>query len=220
MTDIYCFADILPEASNAFLNSNIGNATLHVPASSLTAYQAVAPWKNFERIVALGSTTPETYKCANPTIAYQNGKLTFNCTTEGATCQYTISDTDIKAGSGNELDLTATYNISVYATKSGYDNSDVVTATLCWIDVDQKPEDITGVTAKIPATPVLIQGQDGTITVRGLEDGTVVRVFDADGKQDGIAVCNQGIASIPTNIQSGSVAIVKIGLKSIKVVMK
>ena len=53
--------------------------------------------------------------------------MTFSCATEGATCQYTITDTDTKAGSGNEVQLTTTYIVSVYATKSGYENSDVVT---------------------------------------------------------------------------------------------
>ena len=81
-----------------------------------------------------GGGAPTSQQCEKPIISYQQGKLTFVCATEGATCQYSITDTDIKAGSGNEVQLTATYNISVYAMKSGYDNSDVATATLCWID--------------------------------------------------------------------------------------
>ena len=38
-----------------------------------------------------------------------------------------ITDTNIKSGAGNEVELTATYTVSVYATKPGYENSDVVT---------------------------------------------------------------------------------------------
>lgn len=66
-------------------------------------------------------------KCATPTIDYQNGTLTFGCETEGATCQYAITNEDIKSGSGNEVQLDVTYHISVYAKKDGYEDSDVVT---------------------------------------------------------------------------------------------
>jgi len=45
---------------------------------------------------------------------------------------YEIKDTDIKKGYDAKVSLSATYNISVYATKTGYENSDVATATLVW----------------------------------------------------------------------------------------
>ena len=38
-----------------------------------------------------------------------------------------ITGTNIKSGAGNEVELTATYTVSVYATKPGYENSEVVT---------------------------------------------------------------------------------------------
>ena len=59
------------------------------------------------------------------------------------TAGYSITDTDIKAGSGNEVQLGVTYNISVFAAKAGYDNSETATATLCWIDQQPKTEGIT-----------------------------------------------------------------------------
>lgn len=64
---------------------------------------------------------------------------------------HSITDADIKAGSGNEVQLGVTYNISVYATKSGYDNSETATATLCWIDASPKTEGITNGIANISA---------------------------------------------------------------------
>ena len=48
----YTYAD---SYSNAFKDSSIEYATLHVPAGSVSAYQAVKPWKNFKEIVALPS---------------------------------------------------------------------------------------------------------------------------------------------------------------------
>ena len=54
MTDVFCYAENVPKTSaNAFSNSNIANATLHVPAGSVDAYQAAEPWKQFKQIVGL-----------------------------------------------------------------------------------------------------------------------------------------------------------------------
>ena len=53
LQNIYCYAEQVTEiGNNVFENSNY-DATLHVPAASISAYQAVEPWKNFKEIVAL-----------------------------------------------------------------------------------------------------------------------------------------------------------------------
>ena len=55
LQNIYCYAEQVTEiGNNVFENSNY-DATLHVPAASISAYQAVEPWKNFKEIVALPS---------------------------------------------------------------------------------------------------------------------------------------------------------------------
>ena len=41
------------------------------------------------------------------------------------------------------MELNATYNISVYATKTGYTDSDVVYATLTWSDSGLKVDNMT-----------------------------------------------------------------------------
>ena len=54
LTDVYCYAENVPETnSSAFNSSNIGQATLHVPASALEQYKATTPWSDFGTIVAL-----------------------------------------------------------------------------------------------------------------------------------------------------------------------
>ena len=57
LLDVYCYAEEVPETQNeifeVFQYANIENVTLHVPAASISAYQAVEPWKNFKEIVAL-----------------------------------------------------------------------------------------------------------------------------------------------------------------------
>ena len=221
LTDVTCYAENVPSTrTNAFKDSYIEYATLHVPSASVNAYKVADPWKNFKSIVAIDGGTPTTQKCEKPTISYENGKLTFTSETVGAVCQYSITDTDIKAGSGNEVQLGVTYNISVYAAKAGYDNSETATATLCWIDQQPKTEGITNGIANIPAQAVLIQSEGGSIKVQGIDEGTQVNVYGINGTQAGSAISQSGAATINTNLQPGSIAIVKIGQKSVKVVIK
>ena len=163
---------------------------------------------------------PGAEKCKAPTIRYKNGKLVFECDTEGAKFVTDIIDADIKKHYDATISLTATYNISVYATKEGYNNSDVVTATLCWIDVEPKTEGITNIAANVRALPVMIQSSGSTLTVSGADDGTPISVYSINGTQAGSATIQNGAAIIPTTLQSGSAAIVKIGDKNIKVIMK
>ena len=208
--------------SRTFSQNTFLNATLYVPKGTIDKYKATDGWKDFLFIEegTGGGDTPTTQKCEKPTISYENGKLTFTSETEGAVCQYSITDTDIKAGSGNEVQLGATYNISVYAAKSGYENSETATATLCWIDQQPKTEGITNGIANIPANAVLIQSAGGSIKVQGVDEGTQVNVYSINGTQAGSAISQSGAATINTNLQPGSVTIVKIGQKSVKVVIK
>lgn len=159
-------------------------------------------------------------KCETPIISYNNGKLTFACSTEDATCQYSITDSDIKVGSGNEVQLSVTYNISVYATKAGYENSETATATLCWIDQQPATEGITDGIANVPAKALLIKNNGGQLTIEGAADGEAISVYTVNGIQSGSAISQNGAAYIDTNLQAGSIAIVKIGNKSVKVVIK
>ena len=47
-----------------------------------------------------------------------------------------------------------------------------------------------------------------------------ISVYTADGKLAGTAVSHNNVATIATNIQPSSIAIVKVGDKSVKVLMK
>ena len=53
LTDVWCYAEKAPKAWDAFDNSSISTATLHVPAASLEEYRAKYPWEDFGQIVAL-----------------------------------------------------------------------------------------------------------------------------------------------------------------------
>ena len=129
ITDVYCLAENVPNTnSNAFNDSYIEYATLHVPSASLNNYKNAEPWKNFKNKVALsGEDIPETPKCAKPTITYNNGVITFSCETEGVEFISEVKANDNKKEYNNKIILSNTYTVSVYATKTGYDNSETVT---------------------------------------------------------------------------------------------
>ena len=82
LKDVYCFAERIPSTkSNAFNNSSIENATLHVPASALEKYKSTEPWSNFGNIVAL--TEEELTQIhstdMNPVqVKAQNGQITID----------------------------------------------------------------------------------------------------------------------------------------------
>ena len=112
-----------------------------------------------------------------------------------------------------------TYNISVYATKTGFENSEVATATLCWIDVEPKTEGITGV-ASVRANAVLIQSNDGVLSISGVEEGTLISIYNTAGQMVGSAKTSDGTTNIGTTFRNGEIGIVKIGEKAVKVLIK
>ena len=221
LKEVYCYAEELPSTeANAFESSNYKRATLYVPASAINDYKNRVPWSEFGAIETIDGTNPGPKKCATPTISYHNGKLTFTCETEGVEYRSSITDTDINDYTTQEINLSVTYTIKVYAMKSGCQNSDVATGTLCWIDVDPRKEGITDGVAQVKAMPVLIKSHGGQLTVEGAADDTTVSVYNAAGMEQGSAVSKNGQATISTTLEAGSVAIVKIGQRAVKVVMR
>ena len=223
LTDVWCLAEDVPSASlTSFKDVPLETATLYVPAASYNDYRKSVPWSRFGTIMTLDGTIPEVKKCTTPTISYAGGRLTFNCETEDVQFSYSIKDEDITSGTGSEVALTVTYNISVYATKDGYDDSDVAYATLCWIDAEPYSEGLTDedAVAEVKALPVLIQSQGGIITIQGVAEGTQIDIYSIDGKKEGSAISVGGGTTISTSLKRGSVAVVKIGEKAVKVAIR
>lgn len=208
-----------PPEAIGFSNYNFINTILYVPKGAKATYESAEIWKNFWNIQEYSDDGSEVgeRKCANPTISYSNGKLSFSCQTDGATCQSTITDTDIKSYNVNEIELGVTYIVNVYATKPGYENSEVVTATLCWLNAEPKTEGTSNDVASARGSAVLIQSKNGVINVSGVEDGANVSIYTAAGVMAGSAIVCGNHASVATNIPSGELAIVRIGEKSVKI---
>ncbi len=206
-----------------FSLDTFNNSTLYVPAGTIDKYKATDGWKDFlfiEEGTGGGGVTPTPQKCEKPSISYSKGKLTFHSATEGAAYQYSITDSDIKSGNAQDVQLGVTYRISVYATKAGYENSETATATLCWIDVEPKTEGIENGIAAIPAHAVMIQSNGGILDIQGIDEGTPVSIFNTAGQLVGTAKASAGTTSISTTLRKGEVGIVKIGEKAIKMLLK
>ena len=219
LTDVYCLAENVPNTnSDAFSESYIDYATLHVPDASVDSYKATAPWSGFKVVVGLNGETPdEPEKCATPTISYQDGKLTFTCATEGAEFVSEITDADIKKHYDASISLTATYNISVFAMKTGYDNSDVATATLVWLTGNLNADDVPTKVGAMRAQPVLIKRMDGRLIIEGADAGTPCYVYTTDGRlvKEGTTTSSPLTLELPT----GCIYILKVGTKTLKVAL-
>ena len=73
---------------------------------------------------------------------------------------------------------------------------------------------------EVDANAEQIQTANGQITVTGLTDGTTVAVYDLSGQQVGQATSKGGQVTISTGMTAGAAAVVKIGDKSVKTMMK
>jgi hypothetical protein len=136
LEDVYCYAEQVPSTmNNAFKNSYIEYATLHVPVASIDDYKTAEVWGDFKTYIGLDGSLPEEeepQKCATPTIAYMAGKLLLDCETEGVEYVSEIKSPSIQRGYDREVELLHEIIITVQAMKEGYDNSDVATATITW----------------------------------------------------------------------------------------
>ena len=219
LIDVYCLATSVPPTNaTAFNESYPEYMTLHVPAEAMNVYKTTAPWNSFGTIVTLDGDIVETPKCANPVIEYKNGKIEIDCETADAEFITTVTNSYTGNYYSNNFELTATYNISVYAMATGYENSETVNATLCWIECECDGSDDTGV-INIPAKAVLVTSNGGVLSISCQLNGEEVAVYTTTGTLIGTTTIDNGVATIATGLSKGSVAIVKIAGKSIKVII-
>lgn len=129
LNSISCYAEEPPamESENAFEGSVYFIATLRVPEASRGNYQNTAPWSNFRNITSL--------KCATPTIVFENGRLSFECATEGVEFEAIITPSGNQSVTGSTLflaDVPVRYRVEVVARKDGYQQSDRATRDITY----------------------------------------------------------------------------------------
>ena len=220
LESITCLSKIPPKVDkNNFKNDVrrffIPNVVLIVPGGCRDAYANDECWGLFTKIVEIGE---EEKKCAAPTIKYVEGRLVCTSETDGAKCVVTVSSPDMGIYAGSEVPLLGTYFVSTYAKKEGYEDSELVTATLYWIEKELKPDGMDAGAIQANVRPVIVSSTGNTLTVQGAEDGESLTAYSLDGKLLGTAVCRNGQACIPlsTNL-ADIIIIVKAGENAIKV---
>ena len=215
LVDFYCRAMNVPSTDeNAFSESYLRNMTLHVPDEAVDHYKTSAPWSSFGTITAIKNA-----ECARPLISYSNGELRSECKTPNAKCVTEVTCSDAKHFYENRIKFSTTYNICVYATALGYENSETANATFCWIENDNGENDATGI-VNIPATATLITSTNGTIAISCSLDGETAAVYTTSGELVGTTTFENGSATISTGLPKGTIVIVQIRDKNIKIAVQ
>ena len=127
---VYVRAAYVPEflgtGDPSLMNDVFSKAELYVPTGKQNKYSNDEWWGRFTSITANLTDA----QCATPTIDYSGGKLVFSCATEGVNYVYSVKIADAKDGSGNNVNVSTVYTVSVYATKAGMANSDTATVNI------------------------------------------------------------------------------------------
>ena len=92
-------------------------AKLLVPNGCKALYQSTNCWNKFTEI-------EEQLRCATPTIKLIGGKLHFECETEGVEYHYEFTASESGKGTGNDISITPTYAVKVYASKPDFTDSE------------------------------------------------------------------------------------------------
>ena len=211
-----CLAENVPNTSrDAFDKSMIEYSTLVVPESALQAYKTTAPWSGFGTFRTIDGTEVETKKCETPTIAFNDGKLTFACATDNVEYISEVTSADISKYYTAEVALTACYDITVKATKTGYGDSDVATAKLYWLTSSGSLEG-TNIN-RVSMRGIAIQSSDGFLTITGLDNNERVEFYAVNGTALGAVNAIDG--AVTFSAKSGSIVVAKIGKESVKVMV-
>ncbi len=209
------------------VNSGLLNSCIfYVPRAYLQEYKNVlgAKYPYIYELNIGGDSGEEkpVETCATPSITYTNGILSFVSSTTGAEYHYSISDNDITTETYNQngqVNLSATYHITVYATADGYKQSEKATATLYWLKSNATLEDGTSTNINQAKTRgIVATSRDGIVTLSGLDNGEEVRFYSADGKWIGTTKAIDGVAS--QAVSPTSLVIAKIGGQAIKIAVK
>jgi len=113
LTDVYCYAEnVLDTDIDAFNDSYIEYATLHVPVGSIDAYKAKEPWSKFKSIVKIAAKVKLD---KSETIIEKGKTVTLNATVTPST----LLDKSVTWKSSNKKVATVTVDGEVKGIKAG-----------------------------------------------------------------------------------------------------
>lgn len=107
----------------AYSQSFRSGTKIYVPEGSIEPYQNVAPWSELN-VKTFSGSGPE--KCAPPVISFKNDILSFTSETPDAVFHYSIASADAQKNTSSSLNVSGKLLVRVYASKSGYEDSDTV----------------------------------------------------------------------------------------------
>ena len=142
------FSSEYPPETDGFAFNGSDNFIIYVPESYIENY------KGYGNALALK-------KCQTPSISFKKHEIVFDCETEGVEFNYEIKQIDESKGKGNNVKLSCAYRISVYASKQGYEDSELFTQ-----DIVVNIGDING---------------DGNINVNDITELVGIIMDDSDG---------------------------------------
>ena len=111
-------------------------------------------------------------------------------------------------------------NATLYVPKGTIDKYKAKKGWKMFIDIEENNTDEEDNVTEVKAMPVLIQAEGNIISVQGAAEGTDISVYNTAGIMLNSAIANNGITTLNTTLPSGSTAIVKIGEKSVKLLVK
>ena len=193
LTDVTCHAETVPNTANdAFMHSQIGQATLYVALASVNAYKAADPWKSFKSIVAIEDIT-DVNSNLNCTVDW-NGSTASSITPWGINyargVDLTInnySDKDIKIAkidayinSSNIGSLPDVENTDIPAGTQkvfsfSISNSSAMPSTLPWLEIHYKIGAKTFVKdSRVP----------GTTSIHEINnEAEIIGIYDINGRK-------------------------------------
>lgn len=161
---------------------------------------------------------PITDECPAPQISFEQGKIKYTCIVPDVEFYGNIRCIDNKNTYTAEVELNATYEISVYAKKNGT-KSETTYALLTWLSDEEANE--TGIERiRVPSTPILISGYNGRLIITNIEEDTEVLFYATDGVQIATERVNNGVVHTFLPNYKGKVVIIKAGNRSGKYLVK
>ena len=98
-------------------------------------------------------------KCASPTITFENGRLVFGCETEDVEYNYEVSANLSLKGKGNAIPVNPSITVTVYASRDGYDDSDVTTKDIQITASDANGDGVVNAADIVSIVNAIMQGE-------------------------------------------------------------